>query len=161
MTFYDPGNAMSMDTLALTRRTAEQLGFQLVERHVGSVEALRLALQSWKPAEADAYFQVSDPRLTSQAGLIIDAALANRVPTMFHTSNLAERGGLASYGQDFRQSGRAAAKHVQRILAGVPPGNIPIENYDHIELVLNLRTARALRLAIPESFRLRADRVID
>jgi len=109
----------------------------------------------------DAYFQISDAMVTSQALLIINAARVKRLPTMFHTDSLAVKGGLASYGQSFHEVGRMWAKYVQRILAGTPPKDLPVENYDKIELVLNLRTAREIGLTIPPAVRLRADRLID
>lgn len=82
-------------------------------------------------------------------------------PTMFYAQSLVVRGGLAGYGQNYHEIGRLSAKHVQRILAGTPPRDIPVENYDRIELTLNLRTAREIGLAIPSELRARADQLIE
>jgi len=159
VSFYDPGNAVAREAARLGREAARQLGVQFVERHVGSVEELRLALQGLKPREVDAYFQISDAMVTSQALLIINAARVKRLPTMFTEDSLVAKGALASYGQSFRQLGRMSAKYVQRILAGSHPKDLPVENYDKVELALNLRTARELGLTIP-SILIRADKVI-
>ena len=161
VTFYDPGNAVARENARLGREAARQLGVQFVERHVGSIEELRLSLQGLKPREVDAYFQVSDAMVTSQALLIIDAARVMRLPTIFHETSLVAKGALASYGPSFRQVGRMLAKYVQRILAGTHPRDLPVESYDKIELALNLRTAREIGLTIPPSVRIRADTVIE
>jgi putative ABC transport system substrate-binding protein len=109
----------------------------------------------------DAYFQVGEAMVTSQAQLIIDAARLKRWPTMFLEHSLVVRGGLAGYGQNYREAGRLSAKHVQRILTGIHPKDLPVESYDRIELTLNLRTAREIGLTIPPSVRDRVDHVIE
>jgi putative ABC transport system substrate-binding protein len=161
VTFYDPGNTVAREAARLGREAARQLGVQLVERHVRSAEELRLGLQALKPREVDAYFYISDAMVTSQALLIIDAARVKRLPTMFHENSLAVKGALASYGPSFHEIGRMSAKHVQRVLAGTPPKDLPVENYDKVEFAVNLRTAREIGLTIPPSVRIRADRVIE
>ena len=104
MTFYNPANPAARETAQLGREAARQLGLQLVERHVRSAEELRLGLKALKPRDADAFFQISDGMVTSQAHLVIDAAKAKRMPTMFsHDTGLVVKGGLASYGQNFHR----------------------------------------------------------
>jgi putative ABC transport system substrate-binding protein len=161
LTFYNPGNPVPREGARLGREAARQLGLQVVERHVSSVEELRLALQALKPREVDAYFYTADTMVTGQALLIIDAARVKRLPTMFQEETLVAKGALVSYGTNFREAGRISAKHVQRILAGTSAKDLPVESYDRIELALNLRTAREIGLTIPPSFRLRADKVIE
>jgi putative ABC transport system substrate-binding protein len=161
VTFYNPDIPTDMDAARRGREAARQLGVQLVERHVRTAEELRLGLQALKPGEVDAFFQISDALVTSQADLVIDAARARKLPTMFHTTDFVVQGGLAAYGHNEREIGRLSAKHVQRILAGTAPKDLPVENYDKIELALNLRTAREIGVAIPPAVRLRADTVIE
>jgi len=161
VTFYNPGNVVGRENARLGREAARQLGVQLVERHVGSVEELRLGLRGLKPREVDAYFHTGDALVTSQADLIIDAARVKKLPTMFSEDSLVAKGALASYGRSFHELGRLSAKHVQRILAGTSPKDLPVENYDRIEFALNLRTAREIGLTIPPSVRTRADKVIE
>jgi ABC-type uncharacterized transport system substrate-binding protein len=161
LTFYNPDNAVARENARLGREAARRLGVQLVERHVRSAEELRLGLQALKPREVDAYFYTTDAMVASQALLVIDAARVKRLPTMFYEETLVVKGALASYGANYREMGRLSAKHVQRILAGTHPKDLPVESYDKIELALNLRTARELGLTIPPAARFRADRVID
>jgi ABC-type uncharacterized transport system substrate-binding protein len=161
VTFYNPGNAISREGARRGREAARRLGVQLVERHVRSVEELRRGFGALKPREMDAYFFTSDSMVTSQADLIIEAARVKKLPTMFSEFSLVARGALASYGQSFHEIGRMSAKHVQRILAGTRPRDLPVERYDRIEFALNLRTAQEIGLAIPAFVRARADKVIE
>jgi putative ABC transport system substrate-binding protein len=161
LTVYNPANPVAGEAIRLAREAARQLGVQFVERHVRSVEELRQALHAIKPREWDAYFYTADAMVASHASLIIDTARVKRLPTMFHEDTLVAKGALASYGTPYRDMGRISAKHVQRILAGASPKDLPVESYDKIEFVLNLRTAREIGLTIPPTVRLLADRVIE
>jgi len=160
VTFYSPDMAVSRESDRVTREAAHQLGVQLVERHVRSIEELRRGLEALKPHEVDAYFEITDPMVSNQWQLIIDAARARRLPTMFWEHSPVVSGGLAGYGQNFPEILRLSAKYVQRILAGTLPKDLPVENYDRIGLTLNLRTAREIGLTIPPSVLARADEVI-
>jgi putative tryptophan/tyrosine transport system substrate-binding protein len=79
---------------------------------------------------------------------------------MFSESSAATRGALAAYGINYRGVGRLSAKQVQRILQGALPGELPVEQLDKPHLVLNLRTAKAIGVTIPQSVLVRADEVI-
>jgi putative ABC transport system substrate-binding protein len=161
VTFYNPDMAISRESARMTRKVAQQLGVQVVERHVRSIGELRQGLQALKPREVDAYFETTDPMVNSQAQLIIDASRANKLPTMFYEHSSVVNGGLAGYGENFPEILRLSAKYVQRILAGTLPKDLPVENYDRIEFALNLRTAQEIGLAIPPVVRFRADTVIE
>jgi putative ABC transport system substrate-binding protein len=161
VTFYNPDLAIPRENARVGREAAQLLRVQWVERHVRSIEELRRGLEALKPRDVDAYFEISDPMVNNQAQLIIDAARAHKLPTMFWEHSPVVQGGLAGYGENFREIGRLSAKYVQRILAGTPPKDLPVENYDKIEFALNLRTAREIGLTIPPSVRLRADTVIE
>jgi putative ABC transport system substrate-binding protein len=161
VTFYDSDRAISRVYVPLGREAARQLGVQFVERHVRSIEELRRGLEALKPREVDAYVHTPDSLVTSQARLVIDAAMGKRLPTMFHHEDLVAQGALASYGTSYREIGRVTAKYLQRILAGTPPKDLPVENYDKTALALNLRTAWEIGLMIPPSVRLRTDTVIE
>jgi putative ABC transport system substrate-binding protein len=108
----------------------------------------------------DAYFEVSDAMVLSQAQLIIDTARVKRLPTMFFFPSEVLKGGLASYSVDLHAVGRVSAKHVQRILTGIKPADLPVEGVDRISLVINLKTAKQIGLTIPPNVLARADRVI-
>jgi putative ABC transport system substrate-binding protein len=92
---------------------------------------------------------------------IISAAARNNVPTVYWASDFARDGGLLSYGSDVVDLFRRAASYVDRILRGEKPGGLPVQFPTKFEMVLNLKTAKALGLAIPPSIVLRADEVIE
>src|SRR5262249_603535 len=97
-----PGHGdLERESVQVTRKAAQQLGVQVVERHVRSIEELRRGLQAPKPREVDAYFETTDPMVNNQAQLIIDAARANKLPTMFYEHSPVVNGGLAGYGENF------------------------------------------------------------
>ena len=161
VTFYDPGNTVAQEGARLGRQAAQQLRVQLIERRVSSIEELRVSLQELKPREVDAYFYTPDAMVGSQSQLVIDAAKAKRWPTMFHEVGRVAKGALASYGYNYREAGRMSAKHVQRILAGAQPKDLPVEGYDKIEFALNRRTAREIGFMIAPLLLLRADQVVE
>jgi putative tryptophan/tyrosine transport system substrate-binding protein len=160
VTFYNPDNPSAQHAVKIARDAARQLKVGLIERPVASVEELRVSLHALRPGEADAFFYVSDAMVTSQAELIIDSARAKGLPTMFHEHGIVAKGALASYGVSYHAFGRHSAKHVQRILLGADPGNLPVEQFDRLHFVINLKTAKTLGLTIPPSVLARADEVI-
>ena len=162
LTFYDPGSRSPVPAEAakLGREEAKRLKLIFIERHVGSVEELRKALQALKPGEADAYFYTPDAMVLGQAQLIIETANAQKLPTMFHEQSLVAKGALASYGVSYYGVGRLSAKYVQRVLTGTHPRDLRVETVDDVELVINLKTAKALGLSIPPEVLARANKVI-
>jgi len=161
VTFYRPANPASREAVRLAREAGRQLGVEVIERHITSAAELQGRLRTLKAGEADAFFQVSDAVVLSQAQAVIDVAKVLRLPTMFQERTAVERGALASYGVDFHEIGRQSAKHVQRILTGSSPRDLPVESVSRIELVLNRRTAREIGLVIPSDLLTRADHVIE
>jgi len=92
---------------------------------------------------------------------IITLALGARLPTIFYSNDYVQAGGLMSYGSNYPDLFRRTAGLVDKILRGEKPGDIPVEQPTKFELVLNLTTAKALGLTIPEAFLSRADEVIE
>jgi putative ABC transport system substrate-binding protein len=92
---------------------------------------------------------------------IISAAARNKVPAVYNASDFARDGGLLSYGTDTVDPFRRAATYVDRILRGEKPGDLPVQLPTKFEMVVNLKTAKALGLAVPPSIRLRADEIIE
>lgn len=160
VTFYDPSNEVAVRAAKSAREAARQLKVELVERHVASVVELQQALKALQPQEEDAYFNIPDAMVASQAQFIIEAARAKKLPTMFQDRSLAEHGALASYGVSYYEVGRLSAKYVQRILTGTSPRELPVESFSRLGLVVNLETARELGITVPELVLLRADEVI-
>jgi putative ABC transport system substrate-binding protein len=125
------------------------------------VEELRSGLQALRTGEADAYFHMPDAMVFSQAQFIIDMAKAKRLPTMFDRTDFVAQGALAGYGVNYREVGRMSARYVQRILAGTSLKDLAVESAYRIFLAVNLGTAKALGLRIPNSILDRADQVIE
>jgi putative tryptophan/tyrosine transport system substrate-binding protein len=92
---------------------------------------------------------------------IVDFALANRLPSMCEFRSMAEAGCLVSYGPTFDEMTERCAAQIDKILRGTPPGDLPVEQPTRFELVINLKTARALGLTVPQELLLRADAVIE
>ena len=92
---------------------------------------------------------------------LVDLAIKNRLPTVFAFREGADAGGLLAYGPNVADICRRAATYVDKILKGAKPGNLPIELPTKFELVINLKTAKALGLTIPPSVLARADQVIE
>jgi putative ABC transport system substrate-binding protein len=157
---YNPNNPISVEAAALARQAGKQFRVQLVERQAASVDELRQRVGAIKPKEADAYFYISDAMVASQAQLVIDMATSKKLPTMFSEQNLVAMGGLASYGQNFYETGRLSAKYVQKVMAGAQPGDLRVEVVDRFELVINLKTAKQIGLTIPPNLLARAEKVI-
>jgi putative ABC transport system substrate-binding protein len=104
---------------------------------------------------------MTDAFLGVHSGTVIAAATRNNVPAIFERAGLARDGGLISYGPNFLDMFRRAASHVDRILRGTKPSDLPVEIPSKFDLVINLKAAKAIGLTIPESFLLRADEVIE
>jgi putative tryptophan/tyrosine transport system substrate-binding protein len=160
VTFFNPDNPAARESIKIGRDAARQLNVELLERTVASVEELRAGLQALRPGDADAFFYVADAMMTGHSRLVIDIAMSKKLPTMFADRETVANGALVSYGASYYAFGRVAAKNVHRILLGADPGKLPVEQLDRPHLVINLKTAKALGLVIPQSLLTRADEVI-
>jgi putative ABC transport system substrate-binding protein len=160
VTFYDPRRPTGVESSKLAREAARQMGLQLVERHIATVEELQAGVRALKAGEVDAYIAMSDPIASNGAQFIVDTAKVKRLPTMVDFLSEVTMGGLAGYAVSFHEIGRLSAKYVQRILAGVKPQELPVQGVDKIELVINLKTAKQIGLTIPQKVLARADKVI-
>jgi putative ABC transport system substrate-binding protein len=112
-------------------------------------------------ARADALFVAPSPATYNDRALIVDFAARTRLPSIFANRESVELGGLMSYGVNRADVFRRAATYVDKILKGAKPGDLPIEQPTRFELVINLKTAKALGLTIPPSLLARADEVVE
>jgi len=160
VTFYNPATRVAAEAAAMAREEAKRLGVKLLERHVKSSDELRKGLQALKAGEADALIYIPDATVIGEAQLIIDTAKAKKLPTMFQDESLVTQGGLASYGQNYQEIGRRAAKYVQRVLSGTSPKDLRIETIENTDLTINLKTAKDLGVTVPPQVLARARRVI-
>lgn len=140
--------------------TARALGLEVEPLEIRRAEDIAPALESIK-SRTDALYLVADPLVAANRTQIITLALSARLPTMFNSRDHVKAGGLISYGPNFLDLFRRAAELVDSILKGTKPADIPVEQPTKFNLVINLTTAKALGLTIPESILSRADEVIE
>jgi putative ABC transport system substrate-binding protein len=112
-------------------------------------------------ARAGALTVLSTPMFANERRRLVDLAAKNRLPTVFPLREYVDAGGLMSYGANVADLRRRAATYVDKILKGTKPGDLPVEQPTKFELVINLKTAKALGLTIPQSLLSRADQVIE
>ena len=108
----------------------------------------------------DALFMITDVLTSRYTRQVVDFAAQHQLPTMFQSSGPVAEGGLMFYGPNFTYAYRRAAYYVDRILKGAKPGDLPVERPMKFELVINLKTAKALGLTIPPTLLFQADEVI-
>jgi putative ABC transport system substrate-binding protein len=146
-----------------TQRAARTLGVQLIPLEVRRPADFDAAFQTAtaEPERAQAVLAISSRLMTLHRQRIADFAARNRLPLIGGWGPWAEVGGLMSYGPNLNEVVRRAATYVDKILKGARPGDLPVEQPTKFELVVNLRTAKALGLTIPPSVLIRADQVIE
>jgi putative ABC transport system substrate-binding protein len=146
--------------MAEVQTTARGLGLEVVASEIRRPEDIAPALESLN-GRAEALYVCNDPLVTTNRIRINTLALGMRLPTIYNVREFVEAGGLMSYGPNFLDLYRRAADFVDKILRGAKPADIPVEQPTKYDLVVSLKTAKALGLAIPETFLLRADEVIE
>ena len=143
------------------QQPARQLGIQLHSLEVRSPNELDKAFEAAIGARAGALAILPDPVITTNLKRIVDFAAKSRLPSIYQSSEFADAGGLVTYGPDRADLFRRAATYVDKILKGTKPGDLPVDQPTKFELVVNLKTAKALGITIPQSVLFRADRVIE
>ncbi len=139
---------------------AHTLGLDIATLEIRRAEDIAPAIEALKGG-ADALYVVTEPLANTNRNQINSLALSARLPTLHGQKPYVEAGGLMSYGANIPDLFRRAADLVDKVLRGTKPGDIPVEQPTKFDLVVNLTTAKALGLSIPESFLLRADGVIE
>jgi putative tryptophan/tyrosine transport system substrate-binding protein len=154
----NPGSAIQVKETQIAARSFGVL-YQLIPAE--RPEQLGGAFAAMRKNRADVLLVGADPMFYAERIQIADLAARHRLPAMYGLKEHADAGGLVSYSADFRDLYRRAAGYVDRILKGAKPMDLPVEQPAKFELVVNLKTAKALGLTIPPSLLLRADQVID
>jgi putative ABC transport system substrate-binding protein len=152
-----PGAVLEMGEV---QSAAGKLGLEVITSEIRRAEDIAPAFAAIE-GRADALYVVGDPLQATYRLRINVLALGLRLPTMLAARGDAEAAGLMSYGPSFPDLYRHAAEYVDKILRGAKPAELPVEQPTRFELVVNLTTARALKLSIPEAFLLRADELIE
>ena len=143
------------------QRAAGRLGVRLHPLALRDPGELDEALRAARDAGADALYVVSSRHTVGGLRKFVAFAAENRLPLAGGWGAWAQAGGLLSYGPNVDDMVRRAAGYVDKILKGAKPEGLPVQQPTKFELIVNLKTAKALGLAIPESFLLRADKVIE
>jgi putative tryptophan/tyrosine transport system substrate-binding protein len=153
------GNRLAVLEMGEVQAAARTLGLESATSEIRRAEDIVPAFEALK-GRADALYVCNDILIVTNRIRINILAVGARLPTMTGIRELVEAGALLSYGANFPDLFRRAADYVDKILQGAKPGDLPIEQPTKFDLIINLTTAKALGLTIPESFLLRADEVI-
>jgi len=153
----DPGMA---DRVTETKAAARQLGVTLHVEWVRDLAGLDRAFATLAQARPDAFLTTVEPFTGDHRQRIVAFAAQQRLPAMYEERDFVDAGGLMAYGPNLAANYRRAATYVDKILKGTKPADLPVEQPTKFELVINLKTAKALGITIPQTVLIRADEVI-
>ena len=157
----NPDNATHVDMMKNVQAAAKATSVSVTPIEVRSEGNIEAAFIRMARERAGAIIALADAFFTMQRRQLAELALKNRLPSMFSNPALADAGGLMSYGQDLTDHVRRAATYVEKVLKGAKPADLPVEQPTKLELIINLKTAKALGIKLPNSILVRADRVIE
>lgn len=156
----NPRDAVAAEQVTISLAASEALGLRLTGYPAGNTDELQAALGELARRRPDALFVVPDGQTVSYRRIIADEALRLRIPCFSGYRGFVEAGALMSYAADLAPLYRRGATYVARLLNGANPAELPVEQPTKYELLVNLRTAKALGLTIPQAILVRADEVI-
>lgn len=157
----NPGQPLHSVFMKNVQVAARTTGMKVLPVVASAPSQLESAFKSMAQERAGALIVLPDPFFLGQARRIAELAAKQRLLTMSGTREHVESGGLMSYGQNRAEDYYRAATYVDRILKGATPGELPVEQPTKLELVINLKTAKAVGLSVPQELLLRADTVIE
>lgn len=157
----NPLNPNSPPNLRATRAAAQQAGMTVVVADATKADEIEAALNTFAREHVQAIKVTSDALFMISRNQITTLALNNQLPSIYGQKEYAEAGGLMSYGESLRDFFRRAATYVHKIFKGARPGDLPIEEPTRFHLVINRKTADALKLTIPPQLYIFADEVIE
>ena len=154
-------NLGSATSLKVTEQAAQRLQVDLQRIEVSGSDDIDHAFQAAVKGRAGAVLVLPGPEFFRIRARIAELGLKHRLPTLSGEDDFAKAGGLVQYGASITENWRHAAKYVDKILKGAKPADLPVEKATKFELMINLKTAQALGLTIPQSVLLRADHLIE
>ena len=157
----DPVNPNAENDLRETEDAARALGLRIFAAKARSEADIEAAFEAFGRQKVDAVILLPDPNFLSRRGQIVALAARHLLPTMYFGRDFATAGGLMSYSASLTEAYRLAAGHASRILKGEKPADLPILQPTKFEFVINLKTAKALGLAVPLTLQASADEVIE
>lgn len=146
--------------VAETLAAAQSLGVALTVREIAAIDALPGAIAHFGSEQVRVLIVQVTPLFLEHRAAVVEQVARARLPAVYEARNFVEAGGLASYGPDLNDSYRKAATYVDRILKGAKAQDLPIEQPDKMDLVVNLRAAQAIGFTVPQSLQARADEVL-
>ena len=159
---WDAGGPGPKVAFASYEAAARALGLRVQSLAIrGPMPELESAFRAAKTGRAEAIIVVANPMTGQHRRTILTLSSRNRLASMVEHDNWANDGGLASYGASIAEIAQRIAAFVDRILKGAKPGDLPIEQPTKFELVINMKTAKALGITIPQSILVRADKIIE
>lgn len=159
--YNSDGRPVAGLALDATREAARALTVELQVVEVSQPNELVSAFAAAKAQRADAVPALSDPVFGNKLAQLAELAAKHRLPAIYARREFAQAGGLLAYGPSFSENYRRAAIYVDKILKGPKPADLPVEQPTKVELVINLKTAKALGLTIPPALLQRADQLIE
>jgi putative tryptophan/tyrosine transport system substrate-binding protein len=153
-----PSHRPSVDAL---ETAGARLGIRLVMVPVRSVEDFDAAFATLAQQKADGFLVPAVPLMLTNRDRLAELGLAHRLPSMFGTREHVEAGSLMSYGANLNDLTRRAATYIDKILKGTKPADLPVEQPTRLELIINLKAARAIGVEVPPTLLARADEVIE
>lgn len=157
---WDPQNPGSTPQWKESQLAARELGLQLHSMEVSRADKYESAFKQATKARSAALAVTLNPLANSNQKRVVELAAKSHLPAIYARSDYVDNGGLMSYAQNIGADGRDAARLVDKLLKGAKPADIPVEQPTKFDFVINLKTARALNLRIPQSVLYRADKVI-
>jgi putative ABC transport system substrate-binding protein len=156
----NPANPTNPLQMKLIQAAAPTLGVTLLSFEAKRADEIDRAFAAMRRKRPGALIVMGDPLFGTHRRRIVELSAGSRLPAIYSIREFPDAGGLMSYGTNFDDLYRRAATYVDKILKGAKPADLPIEQPTKFELVINLKTAKALGLAIPQSVLIRADHVI-
>ena len=157
----NPRSPESARVLSDTQEAARTLGRQLLVLNASTPSEINTAFATLRQRRAGALFVGGDPFFSSRRQQIVALTVRDAIPDMYANREFVEEGGLMSYGNDAADACRRTGLRVGRILKGEKPADLPVDQATKFELVINLKTAKALGLEVPPGLSARADKVIE
>jgi putative ABC transport system substrate-binding protein len=157
---WNPVEVRATQQLRDTEDAARRLGLQVQALEVRGLDDFEGAFAMARQGRAEAVTVLAGPVIGEHPARLVALAAQSRLPAMYLGRGFVDAGGLMSYGTSNREMGRRAAAYVDRILKGAKPGDLPVEQPTKFELIINLKTAKALGITMPPSLLLLADEVI-
>ncbi len=161
LVLVDPGDPIGQRDLPDVHRAATAAAVELIIRQATTAAEIDRVVAGFDRSSADAVLPLSHTIRTNFSALLVRIAMQKRLAFLSHRKEWVEQGALLSYSADLAAIGRSAATYVDRILKGTKPRELPVQQPTKFELVINLKTAKALGLTIPPPVVARADRVIE